>query len=94
MSAPSRHKVATTSQDESTPQVGGLSCLRLDMEIQDIVRLVRLLEEIRPTLRPQVEPVHHGAGVMTPRDERAWADVHRHRPEPSLITVPVRHSAC
>jgi hypothetical protein len=76
MSAPSRHDIAASSLDGSSPQVGGPSCLGLRIAIQDIVRLVRLLEETRATLPPQVEPVDHRPARDVPSlDERAWTDV-------------------
>jgi hypothetical protein len=76
MSAPSRPRVAITSLDESTLQAVRPLCLPLRMRIQDIVRLIRLLEETRATLRPQVEPVdHRAARDMTWLDDRAGEDV-------------------
>lgn len=55
-----RQKDAVTSLDQSTLRVVRPSCLGLRMRTQDIIRLVRLLEETRATMRPEAEkPVHY-----------------------------------
>lgn len=49
-----QHVDATSSHDQSIPQILRPECLRVHLPLQDIVRLVRLLQDTRATLIPEV----------------------------------------
>jgi hypothetical protein len=82
MSAPSEQKVAAPSSAEFRWPVVCAPCLRLHLGIQDIARLVRLLEETRAA------PVSLPKACRKPGDVKSLEEHAAERGQGSIPTSP------